>query len=82
MYGCSNALKKSGNLGLTFTKTILLSFGLLAVASVWWFFYEIDGFSQVIGIGYYEGSFLVINLINAVILMILKKKQKLKTNKV
>lgn len=58
----------------TIFKTIILNFVILFSASVWWFFSQSDGLSQMFGIMYYGMAFLVISIINTIILWLIKKK--------
>ncbi|WP_458413732.1 hypothetical protein ACNQFZ_02190 [Schinkia sp. CFF1] len=65
-------MKKTGNFGKTWTQSIVLSFLLFFLTSIWWFFVINDGFSQVVGVWIYGAAFIVNSLVNAVILFFMK----------
>ncbi len=68
-------MKKTKNFKKTLAQSIIQSFILFSFAGLWWFFQANDGFSQVFGALYYGIAFVVGNILNAGILLYLKKKQ-------
>lgn len=61
-------LKKSGDFPKTWRRTTLINVLLLGAASVWWFYYQNDGLSQLIGIFLYAVAAFVIGVIYTIVL--------------
>lgn len=59
---------------LSIFKTIILNSVILLIVSIWWFYSESDGLSQLFGIMYYGIAFVVISIINTIFLWLMKKK--------
>ena len=68
-------IKKTKNIKRTLIHTTLLNIILFILASVWWFLYESDGISQVIGVAIYGGSFIIIGTIYTIVLFMIKKRK-------
>lgn len=68
--------KKTKDLSWSIVKSILGSFLMLMIATIWWFNYESDGLSQIFGMMYYFIAFVIISLINAIAIRAIKKKQR------
>lgn len=69
-----STMKKSKNLATSLVKSTLLNLTLFVLASIGWFFYETVGFGQLIGWGIYAGCFVLIVIIDATVLVVLRKR--------
>lgn len=56
-------------------QSFLLNGLILGIASMWWFFTEIDGISQALGILYYSIALVVISIINIISLKMIRSKR-------
>lgn len=74
-YGISK-MKQTKELRKTLLKTVFINLVTLMLGSIALFHYEKDGFGQVIGWGIYLGSFLIIGVVDAIVLIFYRKRLK------
>lgn len=67
-------MQNTRNIGKVLAQSIGLSFVLFSIASLWWFNFASDGFSQVFGGLFYGVAFIIGVFLNIGILFFMKKK--------
>jgi len=76
-YGVTR-LKKSFDLQTSIVQSVLLNTLIFIIGSVSLFHFEKDGIGQAIGWSIYAGCFTVFSIIDTIVLILYRKKQKAK----